>query len=194
VEGAVLPLSISTAAAGLYQKHFLALPLPTNKEAKPLKRTLLVWGGSSSVGSSTIQLAVASGVEVYATASMRNFGYCRALGAKKVFDYHDEDVEEQIVEALKGKVVAGAYHAAGADGAVACARIVDHCEGKAIVVSVRGTPSEGVPGSVRVKGSKYCSVPSSQIHEEIVLLTMFIPSLSQFDLPKVQPCRAAHLG
>lgn len=185
MEGAVLPLSISTAAAGLYQKHFLALPLPTNKEAKPFKRTLLVWGGSSSVGSSTIQLAVASGVEVYTTASARNFAYCRALGAKRAFDYHDEDVEEQIVDALEGKVVAGAYHAAGADGVLACARIVDRCEGKAIVVSVRGTPSEGVPGSVRVKASMYCSLLSSWVRKEILLLTLFASSFVQLDIPKV---------
>ena len=82
-------------------------------------------------------------------------------------------------------MVAGAYHAAGADGALACARIVDRCEGKAIVVSVRGSPSEGVPGSVRVKASKCCSALSSRMNEEILLLTMLIPSLSQFDLPQV---------
>lgn len=158
IHGAVLPLSISTAAAGLFQQHFLALPLPTNTNTKPINRTLIVWGGSSSVGSSAIQLAVASGVEVYATASPRNFEYCRKLGAKSVFDYHDEAVEEQIVEALQGKTVAGAYHAVGGDEAVlTCARIVDCCVGKAIVVTVRGAPKRGVPGGVRVKGSECCS-------------------------------------
>jgi NADPH:quinone reductase-like Zn-dependent oxidoreductase len=155
IRGAVLPLSISTAAAGLYQRHFLALPLPTNDKFKFIDRTLLVWGGSSSVGSSVIQLAVASGVEVFTTASPRNFEYCKQLGAKRVFDYHHGDVEDMIVEALRGKEVAGAYHAVGADGAVlACARIVDRCVGKGIVVSVRGVPGEGVPGGVRVMGSE----------------------------------------
>lgn len=151
----MLPLGISTAAAGLYQKHFLALPLPSNEAVKPLHRAVLIWGGSSSVGSCAIQLAVASGADVYTTASAGNFEYCRKLGAKYVFDYHDCDVEDQIVVALTGKTVAGAYHAVGADGAVqACARIVDRCQGKSIVVTVRGTPDEGIPSSVRVRASK----------------------------------------
>jgi NADPH:quinone reductase-like Zn-dependent oxidoreductase len=97
-------------------------------------------------------LAVASGVEVFTTASGTNFEYVRKLGASKVFDYHDTDVEDQIVDALKGKTLAGVYHAVGADGAVqACARIADRSKGKAIVVTVRGVPDDGIPSSVRVK-------------------------------------------
>ncbi|KAK0869507.1 hypothetical protein LTR87_013718 [Friedmanniomyces endolithicus] len=149
--GVVLPLGISTAAAGLYQKGFLALPFPTQKP-EALDRTVLIWGGSSSVGSCAIQLAVASGVDVVVTASPRNFEYCQNLGARQCFDYHDGDVEDQIVKALEGKVVVGAYHAVGADGAVqACARIVDRTKGKAIVVTVRGVPDTGIPSSVRMK-------------------------------------------
>jgi NADPH:quinone reductase-like Zn-dependent oxidoreductase len=154
-QGVVLPLGISTAAAGLYQKHFLSLPYPT-LDPESVDRTLIVWGGSSSVGSCCIQLAVASGVTVVTTASPKNFEYCRKLGASKVFDYHEDDVEDQIVEALKGKTVVGAYHAVGADGAVqSCARIVDRTKGKAIVVTVRGVPDEGIPDSVRAKASEY---------------------------------------
>lgn len=152
--GVVLPLGISTAAAGLYQKGFLALPFPSEKPAK-LDRAVVVWGGSSSVGSCAIQLAVASGAYVITTASPSNFAYCEKLGASQVFDYHDKDVENSFVKALEGKTVAGAYHAAGADGAVlACARIVERCKGKAIVVTVRGVPEEGMPSSVRAKSSQ----------------------------------------
>lgn len=49
---AVLPLATSTAACGIY-KH-LKLPYPT-LDPKPTGRTILIWGGSSSVGSSAIQ-------------------------------------------------------------------------------------------------------------------------------------------
>ena len=154
-KGAVLPLGISTAAAGLYQKGYLALPLPTNDSSiEPLGRAVLIWGGSSSVGSCAIQLAAASGAEVYTTASKSNFDYCRKLGASEVFDYHDDDVEDQIVAALRHKTVAGAYHAVGGDGAVqSCAKIVDRTNGKAIVVTVKGAPDEGIPKSVRIKMS-----------------------------------------
>ncbi len=158
-QGVVLPLGISTAAAGLYQKDFLNLPFPTLKP-DALDRTVIIWGGSSSVGSCCIQLAVASGATVVTTASPSNFEYCRKLGADQVFDYHDDDVEDQIVKALKGKTVVGAYHAVGADGAVqACARIVDRTKGKAIVVTVRGVPEKGIPSSVRAKSSKRLTTP-----------------------------------
>ena len=154
----MLPLGISTASAGLYQKGFLALPFPSEKP-DTLDRTVLIWGGSSSVGSCAIQLAVASGLDVVTTASPRNFKYCKDLGAKQCFDYHDSDVEDQIVKALEGKTVVGAYHAVGADGAVqACARIVDRTKGKSIVVTVRGVPDSGIPSSVRTKASKYTLV------------------------------------
>ncbi|KAK3111338.1 hypothetical protein LTR53_013522 [Teratosphaeriaceae sp. CCFEE 6253] len=153
--GVVLPLGISTAAAGLYQKHFLTLPFPS-EEPEPLDRTVLIWGGSSSVGSCAIQLAVASGLRVVVTASRRNFEYCKGLGAEQCFDYYDSDVEDQIVKALDSTTVVGAYHAVGADGAVqACARIVDRTKGKAIVVTVRGVPDTGIPSSVRAKASPY---------------------------------------
>ena len=156
--GVVLPLGISTAAAGLYQEGFLALPLPVIEDKDPLERTLLVWGGSSSVGSCCIQLAVASGAEVITTASPDNFEYCKKLGAVQCFDYHDGDVEDQIVKALEGRTVLGAYDAIGMDGVPqACARIVDRTKGKAIMVTVRGVPDEGIPDSVRAKASKSSS-------------------------------------
>lgn len=88
------------------------------------------------------------------TASPRNFEYCRKLGAKACFDYHDDDVEEQILKAVEGKTVAGAYHASGGKSAVqSCAKIVEKAKGKAIVVSVAGSTDDGIPDSVRVKGS-----------------------------------------
>jgi len=49
---AVLPLSISTAAAGLYK--VLKLPFPA-LDPKPTGKTILIWGGSSSCGASAIQ-------------------------------------------------------------------------------------------------------------------------------------------
>lgn len=50
---AVLPLGFSTAATGWY-KTLGMRPFPTLKPI-PTGKTVLVWGGSSSVGSSAIQ-------------------------------------------------------------------------------------------------------------------------------------------
>lgn len=60
----VLPLTLSTAATGLFQKDCLALKYPS-VPPKPNGEALLVWAGSSSVGSNAIQLATAAGYMRY---------------------------------------------------------------------------------------------------------------------------------
>ncbi|KFZ25190.1 hypothetical protein V502_00322 [Pseudogymnoascus sp. VKM F-4520 (FW-2644)] len=68
---AVIPLGFSTAACGLFQDTFLNLQLPTVLPQKQTGKTLLIWGGASSVGSNAIQLAVAAGYKVITTASAK---------------------------------------------------------------------------------------------------------------------------
>ena len=84
-EGSVLPLAFDTAAVGLYStgEGFLGLPHPSAKPSSAGK-TLIVYGGSSSVGALVIQLAVASGLKVVATASPHNFDFCKKCGASEV--------------------------------------------------------------------------------------------------------------
>jgi NADPH:quinone reductase-like Zn-dependent oxidoreductase len=95
---AVLPLSVDTAAAGLFQN--LGLPLPS-LSPKPTGRTILIWGGSSSVGSSAIQLAVATGVRVITTASKSNFDYVKSLGAYEVYDHSSTEAIHHVKKVLK---------------------------------------------------------------------------------------------
>lgn len=130
-DACVLPLAVSTAACGLFQSDQLALAHPSAK-ADPTGKTLLVWGGSTSVGSNAIQLAVAAGYEVIATASPRNFDYVKALGAAHVFDYRSPSVETEIVDVLKGRTLAGAI-AFGTTSAGACIRIAGACKGNRFV-------------------------------------------------------------
>ena len=130
-EASVLPLGLSTAACGLFEKDQLALDLPS-LSSKPNGKTLLVWGGSTSVGSNAIQLAVAAGYEVFTTASPRNFDYCKKLGASRVFDYHDANVVRDIIAALEGKTMAGAL-AIGAGSPEACVAVVRACKGAKFV-------------------------------------------------------------
>jgi NADPH:quinone reductase-like Zn-dependent oxidoreductase len=106
-QAAVLPLTLSTAATGLFQSDHLALPLPTTHPAER-GETVLVWGGSTSVGSNAIQLACGSGYRVVATASPRNFDYVRSLGAAAAVDYHDKDAVDQVVTAIGNSPLAGA--------------------------------------------------------------------------------------
>ncbi|KAK5693359.1 hypothetical protein LTR17_025080 [Elasticomyces elasticus] len=111
-DGCVLPAAMATAASMLYQKGNLELPLPKlDVKSKENPSVLLVWAGSSSVGSCAIQLAVAAGFEVATTCSSHNFGYCKDLGANFIFDHASPTVVDDIVAALKGKSFAGAFDA-----------------------------------------------------------------------------------
>ncbi|RBP10386.1 alcohol dehydrogenase-like protein [Roseiarcus fermentans] len=130
-EAAVLPLGLSTAACGLFQKDLLAMNAPS-AAARPAGKTLLVWGGSTSVGSNAIQLAVAAGYDVIATASPRNFDYVKRLGASQAFDYRSKTVVADIVRALRGREVAGTL-AIGVGSAAACVGVVGACKGNRFV-------------------------------------------------------------
>lgn len=125
---AVIPLGVSTAACGLYQKDQLGLNHPTVPHAKLTGKTLLVWGGATSVGCNAIQLAVASGYEVISTASPKNFDLVKRLGASQVFDYNSKTVVEDLINAFKGKTTAGAL-TMGSGAAQACMDILHKCKG-----------------------------------------------------------------
>jgi NADPH:quinone reductase-like Zn-dependent oxidoreductase len=150
-QAVVLPLAISTAAAGLYQKDFLALPYP-NINAKPSGETVLIWGGSSSVGGTAIQLAVSSGLEVISTASKRNLKYVKALGAKHVFDYSSPSVVEDIVSLLKGSKFAGAYDAISSPETLKATTQVVGQLGGGKIATVLAAPAEGLPSGVTAVG------------------------------------------
>jgi NADPH:quinone reductase-like Zn-dependent oxidoreductase len=52
---------------------------------------------------------VAAGYEVITTASPRNFEYVKKLGASQGFDYNRSSIVEGLVDALKGKLMAGVF-------------------------------------------------------------------------------------
>ncbi|CAJ2500897.1 Uu.00g037500.m01.CDS01 [Anthostomella pinea] len=114
--GSVLPLAIDTATVGLYSSSSegkgLGLPMPS-LNPKPAGKTIVVWGGSSSVGALATQLAVASGAKVIATASSHNFDFCMSNGATDVVDYKSSSVVEDVVKAVKsaGGDFVGTYDA-----------------------------------------------------------------------------------
>ncbi|KAK0471381.1 dehydrogenase [Armillaria novae-zelandiae] len=90
-----LGLAGFTACQLLWLNH-RALPTPDAPTQKSFP--LLVWGGASSVGQYTIQLAKLSGLTVIATASPKNFALVKSLGADAVFDYRDPGVSSKIKE------------------------------------------------------------------------------------------------
>ena len=152
-QAVVLPLSISTAAAGLYQKGFLGVPYPTI-DPKPTGKTILIWGGSSSVGSTTIQLAVASGLTVVSTASKKNLEYVKALGAHHVFDYSSTTVVQDIIATLKGSTFVGAFDAISLPESLKPTAEIVHQLGGGKIATVLGASSEGLPSDVTTVGGE----------------------------------------
>ncbi|KAK2027042.1 zinc-binding dehydrogenase [Colletotrichum zoysiae] len=146
-QACVLPLATATSACGLFDKDYLNLQRP-RLDASPTGETLLVWGGSTSVGCNAIQLAVGAGYEVIATASPKNFEYLKTLGAKEVFDYRSATVVRDIIAAFRGRTSAGAI-AIGSNSLVPCVNIIAASKGRKFVAQASigsGKPPTGMTG------------------------------------------------
>jgi len=115
----VLPLGLSTAACGLFQGDQLGLRLP--RADPPREGTVVVWGGSTSVGANAVQLAVNAGYDVVSTASPHNVDMVRRLGAREVVDRRDDRAVDRILAAIDGHEL----HAVLAIGSGSISRCVD---------------------------------------------------------------------
>ena len=145
----VVPLTLCTAAYGLFHDDFLALD-PPKVPARPTaagtdgkSRAVIITGGSTSVGANAIQLAVAAGYEVSSTASPKNHAMVKRLGASRVFDYRSKTLVADLRAAVKGRTLAGAM--AIGDGAVdVCTEVLkDHPERTNKFIALAGGSSPG---------------------------------------------------
>ncbi|HEX3916402.1 MAG TPA: NADP-dependent oxidoreductase [Caulobacteraceae bacterium] len=85
IQAASVPLAALTAWQGLF----------TYGELTEGQR-VLIHGASGGVGPFAVQLAVAKGAEVYATASAENRAFVESLGARRVIDYRAERFEDVV--------------------------------------------------------------------------------------------------
>jgi NADPH:quinone reductase-like Zn-dependent oxidoreductase len=147
-EACVLPLGLSTAATALFQTDFLALDYPTaiSKAAKSTVKTVIIWGGSTSVGSNAIQLATAAGYDVITTASPKNFEYVKGLGATNVFDYNSKSAIEDIIHVLRTKKPVGAI-AIGNNSTEACMDILAKTDGSKFIAQISFPFPEKIPAT-----------------------------------------------
>ena len=89
-------------------------------------------------------------MEVIATASKRNHDLCKKLGASQVFDYSSPTIIDELVDAFKGKDLAGAYDAISEQNTIkACAEVVGRSRAiKKFVAAVLTPPKEALPHGV----------------------------------------------
>lgn len=151
-QASVLPLAFDTAVHGLYgsQEGFLGLPSPS-LNPRPIGKTIVIWGGSSSVGVITTQLAVASGVGVVAVASKRNHQLLQDLGAATAIDYNQPSVVEDVVKAVQaiGDTFAGIYDAISNEDSYKHVLPIAEKLGGSNIALVCPRPKENVPANVK---------------------------------------------
>ena len=150
-DAVVLPLAVSTAASALFQQDQLALRHPPHPlDAVPTGASagtaewVVIWGGSTSVGSNAIQLAVAAGYRVLTTASPRNHDRLHALGADLSVDYSSPNTVTEIVSALRGKPVAGVL-AIGTGSAESCITIAARTRTTRVALASPSVSLQGLP-------------------------------------------------
>ena len=129
----VLPLTLSTAATGLFEPGQLGVRLPT-AGAAATGESVVVWGAATAVGLNAVQLAVAAGYDVVATASPTHAGLLRELGAREVLDRRDPAVVDRIVAALAGRRLAGVL-AIGTASTARCVEVAARVDGAKRVAS-----------------------------------------------------------
>ncbi|KAK3395294.1 chaperonin 10-like protein [Podospora didyma] len=99
-EAATVPTGVSTASMALFD--VLGLPLPgTSSSPSTPSKSILIWGGASTVGFFTIQIARLAGLTVFAAASPKHHAKLRSLGATEVVDYRSPTAVEDLVAAAE---------------------------------------------------------------------------------------------
>jgi NADPH2:quinone reductase len=108
-------MSFASASAlhVVYQTGHLALH--RRAQLQP-GETLLVHAGAGGVGSAAIQLGLAAGARVFATAGgPEKVEVCRKLGAELVIDYREHDFVDAVKDATGGRGVDVVYDPVGGD-------------------------------------------------------------------------------
>ncbi|GJE89864.1 zinc-binding alcohol dehydrogenase family protein [Phanerochaete sordida] len=116
-QASTIPVTLATAAVGLYSPKPLGVALDAPWEAggrgKYAGEPIVVIGGSSSVGQQVIQFAKLSGFSpIITTASLHNSAFLKTLGATHVIDRAAPLSElTQAVQAITSKPVTVVYDA-----------------------------------------------------------------------------------
>jgi NADPH2:quinone reductase len=140
-EAAALLITYQTAYVGLHRRAALRAG-----------EWLLVHAGAGGVGSAAIQVGLAAGARVVATAGgPEKAAVCRELGAHEVIDYRSEDIVSRVREVTGGHGADVVWDPVGGDVFDASRRCVAF-EGRLVVVGFASGRIPSVPaGHVLVK-------------------------------------------
>ncbi|KAH8803512.1 chaperonin 10-like protein [Xylogone sp. PMI_703] len=140
-EAATVPVTASTALAAF---HTLSLPWPTISNSRELKEPILVWGGGSGVGRTSIAfLRLAGFKNIITTAAAKRETELKEIGATTVINHSDSAVIEKLTDALHGSALSKAIDAVAKEGTTESIMQIMKNEGKiARVLPFNGTVEE----------------------------------------------------
>jgi NADPH:quinone reductase-like Zn-dependent oxidoreductase len=115
----------------------------TEAASGPVGELVLVHGAGGVTGGLVVQLAVARGATVVATAGPSSAARVRGYGAHVVLDYHDHDWPTHVrIESPGGRGVGAAVNAARAGAATALRAVADNGR----LATITGDPPPPVRG------------------------------------------------
>ncbi|KAJ6177908.1 hypothetical protein N7519_008369 [Penicillium mononematosum] len=111
-DGVVVPFALEAAVCVLSVKEpgvampgvatpALGFPYPSLGDVPSSGKMLVIYGGSSAVGSMTTQLATAAGLHVIAIVGAHNFEFSKRCGASQVFDRNDTSLADKVSDAVR---------------------------------------------------------------------------------------------
>jgi NADPH:quinone reductase-like Zn-dependent oxidoreductase len=113
-EAATVSITATTSFAAF---HALSLSWPTISDGKEIDEPVLVWGGGSGVGMTSIAfLRLAGYKNIITTAAIKREAELKSIGASVVIDHRDEAVVEKLTDALRGNTLSKAIDAVTKEG------------------------------------------------------------------------------
>ncbi|CAG8296718.1 unnamed protein product [Penicillium nalgiovense] len=160
-DGVIVPFALEAAVCVLSLKGpgvampgvatpALGLPYPSLQDVPSPGKTLVIYGGSSSVGSMTTQLATAAGIHVIAIAGAHNFEFSKRCGACQVFDRNDTSLADKVSDAVRknGGEFVGIFDAIATPGTYAHDIIILDQLGGGHLACVHPPPNIDLPANI----------------------------------------------
>jgi NADPH2:quinone reductase len=141
------PASLDDLEAAAFFIPFHTMHLALFRRAKlTAGETLLVHSGAGGLGSAALQLGVAAGARVFATAgSPEKVAFCEKLGAEVAIDYRKDDFVARVLELTGGRGVDVVCDLVGGPVAIPSWRCVAH-EGRYLVAGFSSGIEAGEAG------------------------------------------------
>jgi len=150
-----------------------AFPVPAlTADQAPDGQWVLVHGAGGVTGGLTVQLAVAQGATVVATAGPSSAARVRGYGARVVLDYHDPDWPARVRDAAPGGRGVGAAVNAAPGGAAAALQAVAAGGRLATITGDPPPPERGVEITdvyVRADGARLAALVETLAHGRLSL-------------------------